>query len=170
MHSSRQQNIPVTPDSTTGTFSSVTAEIGKAPIRGRRSERVRFEMAVGIYRHRENEEPILEEGKTLNVNAHGALLAITTPAAIGEVLWLINPRTRQEIECRVCRVGIQYPGGVEQISIEFLEVSPTFWDVDSRPSIGTPPGCLLPSACARKFGGPQFFQVSPFKKHLECVS
>jgi hypothetical protein len=133
MHSSQRQNIPVTADNPPGTSSPVTAEIGKAPIRARRSQRVRFEMPVGMYRYRENQGLIFEEGKTLYVNAHGALLALATPAAIGEMLRLINPRTRQEIECRVCPFDLRYPRGVNHVGIEFLEVSPTFWDVDSRP-------------------------------------
>ena len=163
MHSSRQQNIPVTGDNTPGTPSSVTAEIGKASIRGRRSQRVRFEMAVGIYRHQGNEEPIFEEGKTLNVSAHGALLALTTPAAIGEMLRLINPRTRQEIECRVCRLGLRYPGGVNQISIEFCEVSPTFWDVDSRP-LDWDPAWVPPAERVRPQISAQVFLTEPVQE------
>ena len=134
MRSSQRQYTPVIADGTPGTSSPVTAEIGKAPIRGRRrSQRVRFEMPVGMYRYRENQGLIFEEGKTLHVNAHGALLALATPAVIGEMLRLINPRTRQEIECRVCPFDLRYLRGVNHVGVEFLEVSPTFWDVDPRP-------------------------------------
>ena len=123
------------------------------PISGRRSQRVRFEMPVGIYLCRENEESTFEQGKTLSVNAHGALLALTTPVAIGEMLRLINPRTRSEIECRVCRFGMRYPGGVSQVGVEFAAVSPAFWDVDSRP-LDWDPSWVPPAERARP-------QISP---------
>ena len=99
----------------------------------RRSKRVLFEMPVEIYAFRENEEPIFEVGRTLSVNAHGGLLALTTPVALGDKLRLINPQTRQEIECRVGRIGMRYPSGVTQAGIEFVTVSPTFWNIASPP-------------------------------------
>ena len=100
----------------------------------RRSKRVLFEMPVEIYAFRENEEPIFEVGRTLSVNAHGGLLALTTPVALGDKLRLINPQTRQEIECRVGRIGMRYPSGVTQAGIEFVTVSPTFWNIASPPA------------------------------------
>ena len=118
------------------------------PISGRRSQRVRFEMPVGVYLCRENEESTFEQGKTLSVNAHGALLALTTPVAIGEMLRLVNPRTRNEIECRVCRFGMRYPGGVTQVAVEFDAVFPAFWDVDSRP-LDWDPSWVPPAERAR---------------------
>src|SRR6185503_13358280 len=42
---------------------------------GRRSRRIPFEMPVGIFVPQRNEEPLFEMGRTLMVNAHGALLA-----------------------------------------------------------------------------------------------
>jgi hypothetical protein len=100
----------------------------------RRSQRVSFEMPVEVYSCRENEEPTLEVGKTLSVNAHGALLALTMPLALGEMLRLKNPQTRKEIECRVCRFTTGYLDGVNQVGIEFVAVSPGFWNIVSPPA------------------------------------
>ena len=99
----------------------------------RRSSRLCFEMPVRIYICRENEEPIFEESKTLTVNAHGALLALTTPVEFGQTLQIINSRTQIKIECRVCRFGMRYPTGLTQVGVEFLAMSPTFWDIPNPP-------------------------------------
>ena len=125
--------MPIGAGDSPGAPGAAKTETDNVPIRGRRSQRVRFEMPVGIYLCRENEESTFEQGKTLSVNAHGGLLALTTPVAIGEMLRLINPRTGNEIDCRVCRFGMRYPGGVTQVGVEFAGVFPAFWDVDSRP-------------------------------------
>ena len=99
----------------------------------RRSRRVRFEMPVDIYVCRENAEPAFEVGKTVTVSAHGALLVLSTPIALGDKLRLINPRTRAEIECYARRFAMRYPTGVNQVGVEFLAASPKFWDVESPP-------------------------------------
>jgi hypothetical protein len=106
----------------------------QAPIGGRRSQRVRFEMPIDVYVYRENEEPKFEACQTLSVNAHGGLLALTTPVAFGEKVRLVNPRTRKEIEGRVSRFGMQYPSGMNQVGVEFLTPLPTFWDIASPPA------------------------------------
>jgi diguanylate cyclase (GGDEF)-like protein len=108
---------------------SIVAEAGF-----RRSERVPFEMPVQVYVSQENEQPALEETKTLSVNAHGALLALSTPVVMGQTLRLVNPRTQQEMECRVCRFGELHQGDTKEVGIEFATVAPTFWDVPSVPA------------------------------------
>jgi diguanylate cyclase (GGDEF)-like protein len=100
----------------------------------RRSERQAFEMPVQVYVSRENEQPALEEAKTLSVNAHGALLLLSTPAQMGQALRLVNPRTQQEMECRVCRFAAQRPNGAHEVGVEFATAAPTFWDVPSVPA------------------------------------
>ena len=148
MNLTEQQNTRDAADGSSSAPGAAKTETGNVPMRGRRSQRVRFEMPVGIYMCRENEESTFEEGKTLSVNAHGGLLALTTPVAIGEMLRLINPRTGNEIDCRVCRFGMQYPGGVRQVGVEFAAVSPAFWDVDSRP-LDWDPSWVPPAERAR---------------------
>jgi hypothetical protein len=99
----------------------------------RRSQRVRFEKPVNIYVFRGNAEPTFEAAKTLSVSAHGALLALSTPVAVGEKLRLVNPRTQVEIDCYARRFALRYPNGVTQVGVEFAAASQTFWDVESRP-------------------------------------
>jgi len=100
----------------------------------RRSERLPFDMPVQVYVSRENEEPAVEEAKTLSVNAHGALLLLSTPVQMGQALRLVNPRTQQEMECRVCRFAAQRPNRANEVGVEFASVAPTFWDVPSVPA------------------------------------
>lgn len=100
----------------------------------RRSQRLMFEIPVEVYASRNNEEPTYEVARSLTVNAHGGLLAMTTLVGFGEILRLRNPATQMEVECRVCRFGMSYPGGVNQVGVEFLKVSPAFWNITSPPA------------------------------------
>src|ERR1700730_7767382 len=109
MNLSEQQNVPLGADNTLSEPGGAKAAKGKVSIGGRRSQRVRFEMPVSISFCRENGETTSEEGKTLSVNAQGALLVFATPVNNGDVLRLVNPRTKNEIKCRVCRFGLRYP-------------------------------------------------------------
>lgn len=104
----------------------------------RRSERVSFEMPVQVYVPRENEEPTHEEAKSLSVNAHGALLALKIAVEMGNTLRLVNPRTQQEMECRVCRFGKRNPTSATEVGIEFARVAPAFWDVPCVPADWNP--------------------------------
>lgn len=103
----------------------------------RRSERVRVEMLVEVCvcsDDNEGEEPVFTRGKTLDVNAHGALLDVTMPVDIGQTLRLINVRTKREIECHVLRFAKRYPEGGGQIGVEFAGVSRHFWGISSPPA------------------------------------
>lgn len=130
---SRDANAPKAPEAAAkpnlSPARSLVAEAGF-----RRSERVPFEMPVEVYLSRENEEPVREEAKTLSVNAHGALLRLSMPVEMGQALRLVNPRTQQEVECRVCRFGELHEDDMKEVATEFAAVTPTFWDVPSVPA------------------------------------
>lgn len=130
----------------------------------RRSERLPFEMPVQVYVSREKEEQACEEAKTLSVNAHGALLALSTPVENGQTLWLVNPRTQQEMECRVCRFATERPSGVKEVSVEFATVAPVFWDVPSIPADWDPARQQVPLPTD---GGPR---VAPHKDAISHLS
>ena len=107
---------------------------GGAAVTGfRRSRRVRFEMPLSVYFCQENAKPTFEAAKTLTVSAHGALLVLSTPLALGDKLRLVNPRTQAETECYARRFAMRYPAGVNQVGVEFVAPSPKFWDVESPP-------------------------------------
>jgi hypothetical protein len=113
---------------------AVRFEMGNELTGFRRSERVSIEMPVEVYALRENEKPTSEVCKTVSVNAHGALLALTMPVALGEMLRLKNPQTQKEIKCRVCRFATGYLDGVKQVGIEFVAASPRFWNIAFPPA------------------------------------
>lgn len=103
----------------------------------RRSERVHVEMLVEVCvcsDDDEGQEPVFTRGKTIDVNAHGALLDVAMPVDIGQTLRLINVRTKREIECHVLRFAKRYPDGGGHIGVEFAGVSRHFWGVSSPPA------------------------------------
>jgi len=106
----------------------------------RRSRRVDCDMPVNIRVHNENKMPVVQEGKTLNVSAHGALLALNKPMEIGQQIRLVNPRTNQEIDCCVRRLVMSTPDGMVQVGVEFTAVAPKFWDIASPPWDWDPAG------------------------------
>ena len=126
-------DTPDAADDSPSPFKSIGVEMSEGVRSVRRSQRVIFDRPVNVYISRENQDPAFEVAKTLSVNVHGALLALTTPVAFGEILRLINPRTHQEIECHVCRFAMRYPNGVTQVGVEFAAAAPTFWDVPAPP-------------------------------------
>ena len=101
----------------------------------RRSRRVDFDTPVNVHVHNENgnEAPVVQEGKAVNVNAHGALLALNAPMEIGQKIRLVNPRTQKEIDCCVRRLVMPTPDGMVQVGVEFTAVAPTFWDISAPP-------------------------------------
>lgn len=103
----------------------------------RRSERVRAELLVDVcicYEDDEGQEPVFTRGKTIDVNAHGALLDLPMPVDIGQTLRLVNVRSKREIECHVLRYAKRYPEGGGQIGVEFAGVSRHFWGISSPPA------------------------------------
>jgi len=99
----------------------------------RRSQRVRIEMPLDVYVYGEDEEPIFGKGKTVDVSAHGALLALSMPVDIGQTLRLVHPQTKQEIECHVLRFVKRDPEGGGQVGVEFAGMSQHFWGIASPP-------------------------------------
>ena len=99
----------------------------------RRSSRVDFKMPIDVHVIKSQEEPVVQECKTVNVSAHGALLALNAPVEIGQRMRLFNPRTQQEINCLVRRLVLPTPDGLVQVGVEFVAVAPAFWDIATRP-------------------------------------
>jgi hypothetical protein len=98
----------------------------------RRSRRVRHEMRIAVYLPQKNKEPIRVVGKSLVVNAHGALLTLGTQVAVGQEVRLLNPRTKETIDCQVKRVTVS-DAGKQYVGVEFVAVSPSFWNIESPP-------------------------------------
>jgi hypothetical protein len=120
--------------------SSGPAKASKDRVLGglRRSERVRIQIPVDVYLCGEDEEPIFGHGKTVDVSAHGALLALPLPVEIGQTLRLVHRRTKREIECHVLRFSKRYPHGGGEVGVEFAGMSPHFWDIATTPEDWAP--------------------------------
>ena len=97
----------------------------------RRSMRVLLSVPVTIAGKLNNQD-FAEDTRTLVVNAHGALVSLAAPAAVGQTITISNKFTRHTHECRVVHVGNQQAGR-SQIGIEFLKPSPSFWQIDFPP-------------------------------------
>jgi len=82
-----------------------------------------------------------EETFTISVSAHGALMLLSTKVALGQTLFLRNPRTQNELEGRVARFD-SHGGGFAQVGIDFAQPSPTFWPVVSPPDSWKPVATL----------------------------
>jgi hypothetical protein len=53
-------------------------------------------------------------------------MLLATKVALGQMIVLMKPETRQEQEGRVARFGAPY-GGLAQVAVEFSRPAPEFW-------------------------------------------
>jgi hypothetical protein len=73
-----------------------------------------------------------EISSTVAVNANGCLVMLKAPVARDDQLWLINPKTVEELPGRVVSLGKSVDGKVP-VGIEFSEPSPLFWRINFPP-------------------------------------
>jgi hypothetical protein len=73
-----------------------------------------------------------EETRTLVVNAHGALISLSAQVVVNQKLFVSNNATHQTQECRVVYFG-NPQAGKAQMGVEFLNPSPSFWQIDFPP-------------------------------------
>ncbi len=73
-----------------------------------------------------------EEAHTLSVNAHGALILLSTTVGKGQRLELLNIATRDRAECIVAYLG-QRQGDRIEVGVEFILPNPHFWHVAFPP-------------------------------------
>jgi hypothetical protein len=98
----------------------------------RRSQRLLLDVSVIVRGISLEDGAFQEETFTISVSAHGALMLLSTKVAIGQTLFLKNPRTQSEMEVRVARFGSPH-GGLAQVGIEFVRPAPMFWPVQPAP-------------------------------------
>ena len=103
------------------------------PNERRRSQRIYLNVGVTIQGTGASGEPINEEARTLVVSAHGALLPLESPVALGQVLTVHHNKTEEELFCRVARID-RSNAERAAIGIEFLQPSPHFWRVVFPPA------------------------------------
>ena len=98
----------------------------------RRSQRVYLEMPLLVYGRGPDDDPFSAEAHTVVVNAHGALITLAEKLNLGEKLILTNPKTWEEVECRIVFLR-STKGHRKQVGVEFLSPSPNFWRMAFRP-------------------------------------
>jgi hypothetical protein len=98
----------------------------------RRSQRLLLDVGVIVRGITLENEAFQEETFTISVSAHGALMLLSTKVALGQTLFLKNPRTQSEMEVRVARFGSPH-GGLALVGIEFARPAPMFWPVEAAP-------------------------------------
>jgi len=81
---------------------------------------------VGLTVRRELPEDFSEETFTISVSAFGATVLLEANVEIGQVVFLKNPLSGNEIEGKVVRVGPPH-GNMRMVYIDFTKESPEFW-------------------------------------------
>jgi hypothetical protein len=73
-----------------------------------------------------------ETGSTVAVNANGCLVMLKAVVAMNDQIWLINPKTAEELPATVVSLGKRHDGKTS-VGIEFTESSPLFWRITFPP-------------------------------------
>src|SRR5208282_699805 len=98
--------------------------------RRRRSQRLRVRIPVEVRGQSLDKQPIVEKADALVVNAHGALVLLAMNVAKDQMLILANPKTSEEVLCRVSNLGPSFMGKTE-VGVEFIKPAPNFWGAPS---------------------------------------
>jgi hypothetical protein len=99
----------------------------------RRSQRVLLRIPILVRAQFADDQPITEDTTTVEVNAHGGLIALAMKARPGQKLVLKNWATAIEQECRVVHV-MEKPFGKNDVGIAFPFAMPKFWNVEFPPT------------------------------------
>ena len=103
----------------------------------RRSQRVLMKVPVRVSVQAGATPVTEEETYTLAVSAHGALLVVSAPLYRGQRLTLLNPQTKDSLECVVAHID-RFPNEEVRVGVEFLLPNPTFWHVAFPPKDWSP--------------------------------
>jgi hypothetical protein len=114
----------------------------------RRSQRVNITMRI-LVRGKAAGQNFEEETLTTSVNAHGGMIRLVAKVTRSQQISLINPKTTEEMPCRVMFVG-QKENGKTEVGIEFVEPSPLFWRIAFPPEDWDPSERKRPGAGATR--------------------
>jgi len=113
----------------------------KNEVNTRRSQRVVARIRVQVHKQAEGNNVPTENSYTLVVNAHGALILLANKVEPNDPLIVKNVQSGAEQRSRVVRVS-EYEGSQYEVSIEFTEPAPRFWNIEFPPSdwkVAAPP-------------------------------
>lgn len=112
-------------------------------LRTRRSRRIELNAPIVVHRHAKEGPQFSERTHTLDVNAHGALMALAGMVAPKQRLFVQNITSGEQLECRVVYVEEDLLGPTK-VAVEFTQPSPSFWRIAYPPDDWTksvePPG------------------------------
>jgi hypothetical protein len=95
----------------------------------RRSRRLELAVPVFVYGwSTADDSPFTEITQTLEVNAHGGLVALTAMVQPGQMILLVNNKTETERECRVVRVHRESDSTCK-VGFEFIRPEGRFWEL-----------------------------------------
>ncbi len=92
----------------------------------RRSERLSLDVVLVVRGQTAKKKAFQEATFTTSVSAYGALVVMSTKVELGQTIYLKNPTTQKEVECRVARFGPLY-GNQAQVGVDFAQPTLTFW-------------------------------------------
>jgi hypothetical protein len=92
----------------------------------RRTPRVRAQISLLVYGYSPQGTPFIEEAYTIEINAHGALIAMKSAVLPSDRLLLTNTTNERTQECTV-RTVIARPGRDVEVAIAFATPAPQFW-------------------------------------------
>ena len=97
-----------------------------------RTTRVHLAIPIFIYGNKESEKPFKEITQTVEVNANGCLLELSTPVVKDQQLLLTNMKTNEEMPCHVVTIG-NVVNGKAQVGLRFTQSSPRYWGLAFPP-------------------------------------
>jgi hypothetical protein len=92
----------------------------------RRTRRARVQVPLLVYGYTLNDGPFAEKTTTIEINAHGALIAMETVVPPGERLLLTNETNQKTQQCIVLSVTTRQRSQ-EEVAVAFATAAPQFW-------------------------------------------
>lgn len=99
----------------------------------RRSQRIELNVPIFVHRSVKEGPQFSEKTHTLDVSAHGALMALAGMVAPRQMLLVQNISSGEQQECRVVYVEKDLMGPTK-VAVEFTRPSPRFWRIAYPPA------------------------------------
>lgn len=109
---------------------------GKPP-EARRTQRVLLRVPIQVFASFGEHDRIMEDTATVEVNAHGARIALAMRVRPGQRIVMRNWGTGKEQEGRVVHI-MQKPSGKNEVGVAFPFAAPKFWNIQFPPEDWTP--------------------------------
>jgi hypothetical protein len=103
----------------------------------RRSRRVALQVAILVYEPGTENRSVVDDTFAVMVNKHGAMIALSRNVQNGQLLLVINKKTKESKECRVAHIG-PTQGEKRWVGIEFTQAAPEFWGISFPPMRPSP--------------------------------